>query len=302
VVDPAAHSSYTVVINPPGVDRIFFHYPGANDTFGAGDVRYDLVSGARLFHFGYPPLMRRMYEAGGEELAAILRRARATGATTSLDLALPDPASPAGRADWPAILHAALPHVDLFVPSIEEILSMLRPATFETLRAQSGGADFLSLVEPALLGDLSGELMDLGARVVALKLGHRGLYMRTAGRPALESMGRARPSDPAAWAEKELWAPCFQANVAGTTGAGDATIAGLIAGLLRGLGPAEAATAAVAVGACNVEAADALGGIRPWEQTWQRVRAGWARHLLLLDAAGWRLDENHHLWIGPGRG
>ena len=36
VVDPQANTSYTVVINPPGVDRIFLHCPGANDTFSAG--------------------------------------------------------------------------------------------------------------------------------------------------------------------------------------------------------------------------------------------------------------------------
>ena len=33
------------------------------------------------------------------------------------------------------------------------------------------------------------------------------------------------------------------------------------------LAPGGAVTAAVAVGACNVEAADALSGIRPWDDT-----------------------------------
>ncbi|HQB83782.1 MAG TPA: hypothetical protein PLR50_09830, partial [Candidatus Rifleibacterium sp.] len=32
IVDPAVATSYTVVINPPGIDRIFLHCPGANDT------------------------------------------------------------------------------------------------------------------------------------------------------------------------------------------------------------------------------------------------------------------------------
>ena len=49
------------------------------------------------------------------------------------------------------------------------------------------------------------------------------------------------------WLGRELLAPCFRpAAVAGTTGAGDATIAGLLAALLRGDGPAGAATAATA--------------------------------------------------------
>lgn len=37
-VAPGEHSSYSVVISPPGMDRIFLHHPGANDTFGTGDI------------------------------------------------------------------------------------------------------------------------------------------------------------------------------------------------------------------------------------------------------------------------
>ena len=57
-------SSYSVVINPPGVDRTFLHCTGANDTFTAADVTDDQLKGARLFHFGYPTLMQRIYNDG----------------------------------------------------------------------------------------------------------------------------------------------------------------------------------------------------------------------------------------------
>ena len=55
------------------------------------------------------------------------------------------------------------------------------------------------------------------------------------------------------------------------------------------------------MGACNVEAADALSGIRPWEETWRRVRSGWARHELVLDASGWRFNDRYQLWEGAIR-
>src|SRR6185503_4762577 len=119
---PGEASSYTVILNPPNVDRIFLHCPGANDTFGAGDVNYELLCQANLFHFGYPPLMKRLYQNDGAELIRMFKQAKATGVTTSLDMAMPDPTSPSGQANWPAILKAVLPAVDLFVPSIEEIL------------------------------------------------------------------------------------------------------------------------------------------------------------------------------------
>ncbi len=297
VVDETVSTSYTIVISPPGVDRIFLHCPGANDTFSADDVRYDVVAQARLFHLGYPPLMRRMFEDGGAQLAEIFRRVKELGVTTSLDMAVPDPTSAAGRADWDAILRAVIPYVDVFLPSIEEILYMLHRETYEEF--SRAGSGFLALITPPLLADLSHELLEMGASIVGFKLGHRGLYLRTAGRSAIEALGAARPSDSSGWAEKELWAPCFKVDVVGTTGAGDAMIAGFLTALLRDMSPQEALTAAVAVGACNVEAADALSGVRPWEETWRRVESGWARHELCLDAPGWHFDD-YMLWAAKG--
>jgi len=301
VVDGRVGTSYTVILNPPRVDRIFLHAPAANHTFGADDVRYDVVAQARLFHFGYPPLMRRMYERDGEQLAEIFRRVRELGVTTSLDMAVPDPASEAGRADWRAILRKTLPYVDVFLPSIEEILFMVRRSTYDTLLAQAEGGSLLPFVTPALLSGVSGELLGMGARIVGLKLGDRGFYVRTANGEALAAMaagsdGNAAPADPAGWADRELWTPCYRANLVGTTGAGDSTIAGFLVGLLRGLPAKQAVTMAVAVGGCNVEAADALGGLRSWEQTVARVEAGWAKHPMSLTAPGWRHDAEYDLW------
>ena len=139
VVDPEAATSYSIIISPPDIDRIFLHSPGANNTFGAADVRYDVVAQARLFHFGYPPLMRRIYADNGAELIEIYRRVRALEVTTSLDMAVPDPATDAGRADWVAILEGVLPFVDVFLPSVEEILFMLRPPAVRGAYARGEG-------------------------------------------------------------------------------------------------------------------------------------------------------------------
>jgi sugar/nucleoside kinase (ribokinase family) len=296
IVDPQASTSYTLVINPPGIDRIFLHCPGANDTFVADDVRYDLLAGASLFHFGYPPLMKRIYDDGGAQLATIYRRAKATGVTTSLDTAFPGSSSV--DAPWRQILGLTLPNVDIFLPSIEEILVMLRRATYDRMRAAAPDGDILPVVTPELLADISGELLAMGARIVGLKLGYRGFYLRTAGEAALLEMGRARPDALAAWADREFWASCFQVNLVGAAGSGDSTIAGFLSALLRDLAPEDAVNAAVAVGACNVEAADTLSGVRSWEETMRRLAAGWPRHELRVDAPGWRFDAQHGLWIG----
>jgi hypothetical protein len=45
-----------------------------------------------------------------------------------------------------------------------------------------------------------------------------------------------------------------------------------------------------------MEAADALSGIRTWEQTQARIAGGWPRHAFSLDAPGWQLDGQQGVW------
>ncbi len=290
-------SSYSIILTVPGIDRILLHCPGCNDTFRAADVDYDLAARAGMFHFGYPPMMKQMYQQNGRELVQIMQRVKASGVVTSVDMVMPDPDTPAGRADWRAILQRALPYVDLFLPSIEEMLLMLERNLFDELAARAGPDGVLPKLSPGHFSNMAEMLLQMGSAVVALKAGHRGLYLRSAGPERLPPM-----LHPSVWANRELWAPCFKTNVVGTTGSGDATIAGFLAGLHHELGPAEAVTGAVATGACNVEAADALGGIIPWTQVQQRIARGWERLPLDIDAEGWRFDAERNVWVGPNDG
>ena len=57
IVDENSSTSYSVVLAVPGIDRIFLHNPGANDTFTADDIPEETLEDAVLFHFGYPTLM-----------------------------------------------------------------------------------------------------------------------------------------------------------------------------------------------------------------------------------------------------
>jgi len=296
IVDPVADSSYTLVINPPGVDRIFLHNPGANRTFGAADVDLEKVRGAKVFHFGYPPIMRRIYLDDGAELAALMRAVHALGVTTSLDMAQPDPAAEAGRVDWRRVLESTLPHVDIFAPSLDETIFMLDRPLFDAI--QRGEAARTPDVE--LLHRLSQQLLDMGAAVVALKLGELGLYLRTTDKvERLAAAGALFTPLPAGWIGRELLTPCYLVNVAGTTGAGDCTIAGLLTSLLHGRAADEALLDATAVGAASVESPDATGGVPTWEEVQARRAAGWAKHPLRVNAGGWMPDATHHLWRSP---
>lgn len=296
IVSPGERSSYSIVVSPRGADRIFLHCPGTNDTFRASDVRPDALSGARLLHFGYPPLMAAMVADEGRELERLLAGAKQAGLTVSLDMSRPDPESEAGRLDWRRLLARVLPHVDLFLPSWEETVFMLE-GRLPTEALPSDRPDRAMLER---LAGMSEALLAMGSAVVGIKLGEAGLYVRTsADEGRLLRFGAAAPADLPAWRGRELWTPCFEVEVKGTTGAGDCTIAGYLCGLLRGLTPERALTAAVAVGAYSVETLDAASGIEPWEQVERRIASGWPRRGGGAGPSGWQACAEPGVWSGP---
>jgi len=298
VVDDGV-TSYTVVVAPPGIDRMFLHNPGVNDTFGHEDVNFDIVAKARLFHLGYPPLMKRMYSNGGRELIETFRRAREAGATTSLDMALPDIASEAGKIDWRAIVTEVLPHVDLYVPSVEETLLMLDKDRFLARKEEAGQNDVLDFISPADIASLGQALLDCGARIVLLKCGHRGVYLRTAGSDRLADMGRARPAGGAEWSDRELWQPSYRVeHLASAAGSGDSAIAGFLAAFLKGERVLSCLRYACAVGAHNVEALDAVSGVRSWEETTEAI-GRFEQNDPGVAAEGWTFDTANRAWTGP---
>ncbi|MCM1148593.1 MAG: carbohydrate kinase family protein [Butyricicoccus sp.] len=275
LADAESSTSYSVVLAIPGIDRIFLHNPGANDTFSNRDIPDAALTDAALFHFGYPPLMKKMYQDGGAELTAIFRRMKEKGIATSLDFAAVDPNSEAGRADWGAIIDSVLPWVDFFVPSFEELCFMLDRGRYERLAAKGGdmtrGLDMASEAKP-----LADSLMERGGRAVLIKCGTAGMYYRTASRAEMERAGSRLGLDAELWANQEGVQPSFKADIVrSATGAGDASIAAFLAAVLRGKPPRECAALAAAEGACSVTAYDALSGLKPLEELEARINAGW---------------------------
>lgn len=297
-------TSYTIVLQPPNIDRMFLHCPGTNNTYGADDVNYEGVARARVFHLGYPPLMKRLYDNDGEELAEIYRRVKSLypQVATSLDMSLPDPASESGSVNWKKVLARTLPNVDIFLPSAEETLFMLEREKFLALRDQARRqrCDLLDLFTGDDLHRLGTQLLELGGKLCVIKCGWRGMYFRSASREKVAKVPQLGEDRVENWSERELWHASYHVDpVASATGSGDSSIAGFLSAFLRGCGLEETLDMANAVGGCNVTAMDAISGIKSWEETQQLLKDGWENNPLRVEGRGWSIYKHGVVWAGP---
>ncbi len=241
---PDHATSYSLVLEPAGHDRTFWHHTGANAVFTGSELD---VGSARLLHLGYPPLLPALLTDGGAPLEAVLRRARSRGATTSLDLAVVDPASSVGAADWAGILKRTAAVTDVLTPSLDDLTSALGPAL--GIPAQPAA------VAAGAYADL---LIEWGAAVVAISAGADGLLLRTASAERLARGGAMLAPLASRWADVSLRVrPLPVERVVTTNGAGDASTAGLLFALSRGASPTLAAHLATA------SAAAIIAGGRP---------------------------------------
>jgi len=293
-------SSYTVVVAPPGIDRIFLHNPGTNDLFSSSDLDPELISQCRHFHFGYPPLMEKMFADEGAELQKIFQIAKQARATTSCDMTLPDPESASGKAPWRKILENVLSHVDIFVPSVEETFYALHPEEFLKMKAQHDNAELIDFFTPEDYSQIADEILEMGCKMTTLKSGHRGFYIKTSSKENFGTLGAAKPGNEDNWANRELWAPAFQPGHFGSaTGSGDSSIAGLLSAFLRGLSIEQALKYATCCGLQNVRVLDAVSGIKSWNETTKMLEVDMPLIDANIKADEWKWSDDYNLWAGP---
>lgn len=274
---PGEDTAYSVVLAIPGIDRIFLHDPGANHTFCADDIPQDGLSDAAIFHFGYPPLMRTMFKDGGDELIKVMSKAKEAGCITSLDMAMADPESEAGKADWPSILKKVLPLTDIFVPSFEELLFMLDRGRYDALKAEAGKDDITEILDlDRDIRPLADKCMAMGVKILLLKCGVPGLYLRTADKESLTAISEMTGIDASKWSGCDAFERSYVTEkVVSASGAGDTSIAGFLAGILHGESPEDCLHIAAAAGALSVTEYDAVSAILPLADIKAKIKAGW---------------------------
>ena len=277
VTDQAA-TSYTVVLALPGHDRIFLHDVGANDIVTDADFDYDVIRSACIFHFGYPQSMRQFYRNGAEALIRMYRRVHDMGVATSMDMALAEASSESGSMDWATPIRSVLPYVDFFEPSLEELCISVDPERYALWdrQARAEGKAMPELVPREYVAELADRLVDWGARVVLIKCGGRGMYLRTAPQARLDTVGGGLATHLQGWGDQAFFQPCFRVEqVRSGTGAGDTSIAGFLCAIQRGFPLRRCVELAAATGATCVTSYDALSAIVPLDTLEEKIEAGW---------------------------
>jgi len=295
------NTTTTIVVVPEGTDRTFWHRRGASQEFCFADLPADVMNNASLFHFGYPTGMKCMYSDGGDNLLDIYSRVKQEyGMTTSMDLSLPGFASDAGRADWKRILYRVLPYVDIFLPSLEEMMFIFRREEYLKVLEKSKGKDAVDYIDLSVLEDLSQEMLSLGVKIFGLKMGKKGLYLRTADREHFAGFGKLEAAIDDRWYSRELFdTPYVPKQYVSTTGAGDSAIAGILAGIMDGLGPEDALHLGGATATTRIESHEAVHSIRPKDEIINRINSGWEKmQLEEKDLFNWKADPATRTYVG----
>ena len=278
IVSENENTSYSVVLAPPSIDRIFLHDPGANDTFGYEDIDFHKIEDAAVFHFGYPPIMKKMYEQDGAELIRIFKRVKEMGVATSLDLAAVDENSDAGKADWYKILSKVLPYVDFFMPSLEELAFMMDREFYHALRKRAGNQDMTLFVKQEEVEVLAQKMLDLGSKVVLIKCGAKGMYLKTASSEILSQISKEIMNDPEGFGNRAQFEKSFVPDqVLSATGAGDTSCGAFLYAMTEGYSLEICLKLAMATGASCVSAYDAISGLQPFSVLLEKIEQGWEK-------------------------
>ncbi len=203
-----AGTAFSIVLAPPGIDRIFLESPGCNKIFDSTFINLDAVSQCRIFHFGYPPLLRQFYMNNGRQMCQLFSKVRKMGVITSLDFSLPDPDSESGKINWPEIMKKTLPFVDIFVPSLDEAIRIMMPRKYAELQSISGNSVIVDEIPIDLIREAGKLIIDSGVKVLVIKAGSRGAYLRTGN---ISSMNKNLVSglNDKDWNNKELWCNAY---------------------------------------------------------------------------------------------
>lgn len=220
---PGVPTSATILNVRPNGERPALHVRGASDHFDVRPADYDRVFAAPIVHLGGTGLLARL---DGARSATLLAEAKARGRTTTWDLV-------GARAETADLVLPLLPHIDYFMPSVEEASVMC------------------DLSEPE---DVAQFYLDRGVTCAILTMGGAGVFYAHRDGTRIRS-------------------PAYDIPIVDTTGCGDAFDAGFIAALHHRMDVETALRFAQAAAGLVAQGLGSDAGIVDFEQTLETMRS-----------------------------
>ncbi len=268
-------TAFSIVLAPPGTDRIFLESPGCSNIFDLSYINFGAVSLSRLFHFGYPPLLRQFYQNNGSQLKELFEKIHNLGVVTSLDFSLPDPDSESGKLNWPQIMNEILPITDIFVPSLEELIKIMQPLKYNELLSFSEASDIIEATPLETLREIGRQVISLGVKILLIKAGHKGAYLLTGDINSLNSRGGLTLSTQE-WNHQELWCNAYKADpskIRNSSGAGDTSAAAFLSAILLGKNPELSVKYAALAGRNNLYCTNIYDDLDNWDSMTEEIKS-----------------------------
>lgn len=268
-------TAFSLVIAPPGIDRIFLESPGCSQLFDISYINFDVVAQSRLFHFGYPPLLKQFYLNGGSQLLEMFSAIQGMGVVTSLDFSLPDAESESGKLNWPEILQRILPFTDIFVPSLEEALQIMMPSEYAEIQSSSDNTEIIDLVSIETIREIGKRIIDSGVKIALIKAGHRGAYLWTGDISSINEKPGFNLHEES-WNYRELWCDAYRidnAKIKNASGAGDTASAAFLSAILDGKSPESSLKYAAIAGRNNLYCYDIYKELSNWPKMTEEIKS-----------------------------
>ena len=126
----------------------------------------------------------------------------------------------------------------------------------------------IAVIPQELYGRLADRVLAMGVKVLLIKAGHRGGYLRTGNLETLNASTALRLSD-LQGCPQGVWLPRLPAEekrFCNACGAGDCAVAAFLAALLKGTSLKTAGLYAMVAGRDNLYGPDARSGLREWTE------------------------------------
>jgi sugar/nucleoside kinase (ribokinase family) len=270
-----AGTAFSIVIAPPGIDRIFLESPGCNQIFDTSFINLDAVYQSRIFHFGYPPLLKQFYINNGSQLIDLFSKIQRMGVVTSLDFSLPDTESESGKIEWPKIMRKVLPYTDIFVPSMEEVLQIMQPREYTQVLSSSLSVDIINRVLVNTIREIGKRFIDSGVKILLIKAGQWGAYLLTSDVSSINEKAGLKLNK-RKWNHCELWCNAYKADllkIKNASGAGDTSVAAFLSAILDSENPESAVKYAAMAGRNNLYCKNIYDDLNNWQEMTKEIKS-----------------------------